>query len=54
MPIAPRSFPEYLAFDDVLMKPGASSVLPADVATRTQQTKAISLSIPVMSAAMTR
>ncbi len=52
MPIAPRSFPEYLAFDDVLMKPGASSVLPADVATATKLTKSISLSIPVMSAAM--
>jgi IMP dehydrogenase len=47
-----RAFPEYLAFDDVLMKPGASSVLPSDVSTRTQLTKAISLSIPVMSAAM--
>ncbi len=45
-------FPEYLAFDDVLMKPGASSVLPAEVSTATQLTKTISLSIPVMSAAM--
>ncbi|MBL8791976.1 MAG: IMP dehydrogenase [Rhizobiales bacterium] len=52
MPIAPRSFPEYLAFDDVLMKPGASSVLPADVSTATKLTKTISLSVPVMSAAM--
>ncbi len=47
-----RIFPEYLAFDDVLMKPGASSVLPSDVSTRTQLTKSIALSIPVMSAAM--
>jgi IMP dehydrogenase len=45
-------FPEYLTFDDVLMKPGASSVLPVDVSTRTQLTKAISLSIPIISAAM--
>ena len=45
-------FPEYLAFDDVLMKPGASSVLPTEVATRTQLTKTISLAIPVLSAAM--
>ena len=52
MPVAPRTFPEYLAFDDVLMKPGASSVLPADVSTATQLTKSISLSVPVMSAAM--
>ncbi len=47
-----RVFPEYLAFDDVLMKPGASSVLPSDAVTSTQLTKSISLSIPVMSAAM--
>ena len=47
-----REFPEYLAFDDVLMKPGASSVLPSDVVTKTQLTKSISLSIPVMAAAM--
>ncbi len=47
-----RDFPEYLAFDDVLMKPGASSVLPASVSTKTQLTKSISLSIPIMSAAM--
>lgn len=47
-----RTFPEYLAFDDVLMKPGASSVLPSDVSTKTQLTKSISLSIPIMSAAM--
>jgi IMP dehydrogenase len=45
-------FPEYLAFDDVLMKPGASSVLPTEVSTRSQLTKSIALSIPVMSAAM--
>ncbi len=45
-------FAEYLTFDDVRMKPGASSVLPVDVSTRTQLTKAISLSIPIISAAM--
>ncbi len=48
----PSSFPEYLAFDDVLMKPGASSVLPTEVSTRTRLTKTIELSIPVLSAAM--
>jgi len=52
MPTTPRIFPEYLAFDDVLMKPGASSVLPSDVSTHTQLTKSIALSIPVMAAAM--
>jgi IMP dehydrogenase len=48
----PSNFPEYLAFDDVLMKPGASSVLPTEVSTRTRLTKTIELSIPVLSAAM--
>jgi len=46
------AFPEYLTFDDVLMKPGASSVLPAEVSTATRLTKSINLSIPVMSAAI--
>jgi IMP dehydrogenase len=48
----PQSFPEYLAFDDVLMKPGASSVLPTEVSTKSRLTKTIELSIPIMSAAM--
>jgi IMP dehydrogenase len=47
-----REFPEYLAFDDVLMKPGASSVLPTAVSTQSRLTRTISLTIPVMSAAM--
>ena len=47
-----RSIPEYLTFDDVLMKPGASSVLPAQVSTATRLTRSISLSIPIISAAM--
>ena len=34
----PRQIPEYLTFDDVLMKPGASSVLPAQVKTGTRLT----------------
>jgi IMP dehydrogenase len=48
----PNPFPEYLAFDDVLMKPGASSVLPTEVSTKTKLTREIELSIPIMSAAM--
>jgi IMP dehydrogenase len=48
----PSPFPEYLAFDDVLMKPGASSVLPTEVSTKTKLTREIELSIPIMSAAM--
>ncbi|WP_421694365.1 IMP dehydrogenase [Aestuariivirga sp.] len=48
----PRHIPEYLTFDDVLMKPGASSVLPAQVKTGTRLTKSLKLSIPIISAAM--
>lgn len=48
----PRQIPEYLTFDDVLMKPGASSVLPAQVKTGTRLTKTLKLSIPIISAAM--
>ncbi len=47
-----KVFPEYLTFDDVLMKPGASSVLPVDVSTATKLTRSLSLSIPIISAAM--
>lgn len=50
--MARRQIPEYLTFDDVLMKPGASSVLPAQVQTRTHITRDIALSIPIISAAM--
>ena len=46
------NFPEYLTFDDVLLKPGASSVLPAEVATVARLTRTIELSIPIISAAM--
>jgi IMP dehydrogenase len=50
--MAPRQIPEYLTFDDVLMKPGASSVLPAQVKTGSRLTRSIRLSIPIISAAM--
>ena len=41
-----------LTFDDVLLVPAKSSVLPKDVDVRTQLTKRISLNIPLVSAAM--
>ncbi len=44
--------PEALTFDDVLLKPAASAVLPNQVATHTQVTKAIQLGIPLLSSAM--
>jgi IMP dehydrogenase len=43
---------EALTFDDVLLVPAASSVLPADVQTSTRLTRGITLGIPLMSAAM--
>jgi IMP dehydrogenase len=43
---------EGLTFDDVLLIPDQSDVLPNDVNTETQLTKTIKLSIPLMSAAM--
>ncbi|MFM7346542.1 MAG: IMP dehydrogenase, partial [Tagaea sp.] len=43
---------EALTFDDVLLEPGASAVLPGDVQTRTRVTRNIELGIPIVSAAM--
>jgi IMP dehydrogenase len=43
---------EGLTFDDVLLLPGKSSVLPAEADTRTCLTRGISLNIPMVSAAM--
>src|SRR5579863_9948283 len=43
---------EGLTFDDVLLVPGKSSVLPTEVDTKTQLTRKISLNIPLVSAAM--
>jgi len=41
-----------LTFDDVLLIPGKSYVLPRDVALKTRLTRHISLNIPIISAAM--
>jgi IMP dehydrogenase len=41
-----------LTFDDVLLVPGASEVLPTDADTRTRVTRDIALNIPVLSSAM--
>ncbi|MDJ0820693.1 MAG: IMP dehydrogenase [Paracoccaceae bacterium] len=43
---------EALTFDDVLLVPGASSVLPSTADTRTRVTKSIALNIPLLSSAM--
>src|ERR1700710_1064850 len=43
---------EALTFDDVLLVPAASEVLPAQVDTRTRLTKTVELGIPLISSAM--
>src|SRR5450755_2655621 len=44
--------PEGLTFDDVLLLPGKSSILPTEVDTRTCFTRKLALNIPLASAAM--
>ncbi|MFM9108006.1 MAG: IMP dehydrogenase, partial [Chloroflexota bacterium] len=41
-----------LTFDDVLLVPAESAVLPAGVSTATRLTRSITLSIPILSSAM--
>src|SRR6476646_2824930 len=43
---------EGLTFDDVLLQPGLSDVLPSDADIRTRVTREISLNIPIMASAM--
>jgi len=47
-----RGIPEGLTFDDVLLLPGKSSVLPAQADTRTFLSRRIALNIPIVAAAM--
>ncbi len=46
------AIPEGLTFDDVLLLPGKSSVMPAQVDTRTCLTRRIAINIPIVAAAM--
>jgi len=46
------NLPEGLTFDDVLLEPARSEVVPADTDTRTSLTRQIALNIPIVSAAM--
>lgn len=46
------TFPEALTFDDVLLVPGHSTVMPSGVKLQTQLTKTISLNLPLISSAM--
>src|SRR5690348_8635111 len=43
---------EALAFDDVLLAPGYSAVLPADTNIASRITRSIALNLPILSAAM--
>jgi IMP dehydrogenase/GMP reductase len=49
-----RPFPESLTFEDVLLKPAKSSVLPKDACTHSRLTQKIPLAIPIISAAMVK
>jgi IMP dehydrogenase len=43
---------EALTFDDVLLKPGLSDVLPSEADVRTRLTRSVTLNLPILSAAM--
>jgi IMP dehydrogenase len=47
-----ETIPEGLTFDDVLLLPARSDVVPADTDTRTQLSRKIAINIPIVSAAM--
>src|SRR5215212_2087262 len=51
-PNSKKFFGEGLTFDDVLLMPAYSEVLPRDVNIQTQLTKTLTLNIPMLSAAM--
>src|SRR5499427_3348048 len=46
------TLPEALTFDDVLLKPGLSELLPSDADIRTRITREIPLNIPIIASAM--
>ena len=48
----PSAIPEGLTFDDILLIPARSEVLPSETDTRTRLTRKIPLNIPIVSAAM--
>ena len=52
MDVSQKFLKKGLTFDDVLLVPAASDVLPADIDLHTQLTKKIRLNIPLISAAM--
>ena len=52
MSLTDKIVTEALTFDDLLLVPGKSNVLPKDVSLKTRLTKKIELNIPIVSAAM--
>lgn len=52
MALTNHTIPEALTYDDVLLLPGYSEILPRDVDTSTRLTRNINLNIPIVSAAM--
>ena len=53
MAVTSRDIPrEAYTFDDVLLKPGLSDVLPSDVDIRSRITRSIPLNIPIIASAM--
>src|ERR1700751_1579824 len=50
--LPPKFAKEGLTFDDVLLVPAESAVLPNDVSTATRLTRTIALELPLVSAAM--
>src|SRR5881275_2445262 len=51
-PTARMTFVEALTFDDVLLRPGHSTVMPSGVDLTTRFTRTINLNIPIISSAM--
>src|ERR1700742_1193273 len=47
-----RTISEAFTFDDVLLKPGLSDILPSDADIRSRVTRSIPLNIPIMASAM--
>src|SRR5712671_13047 len=52
IPMISAPIPEGLTFDDLILQPALSDVLPAEADTRTCLTRNIALNIPIISAAM--
>ena len=48
----PNIMAEALTFDDVLLRPGHSTVMPRDVSLKTRLTRSIELNLPLISSAM--